>query len=246
MVGWSRVEVDESDFLFSDSRIGDKYRFHLTNMVYVYQETLTEPEISSRLQELNPDLEGLVVDEIVGELCKAVLETKGLKAILLEDVYELDLSWEYDGIPLLWKFYLRRGCPEEFSEIFTSQIIKSIDGLLEERKQLFKIIRDKDIELGEFKNSGLKVTRPHLRTQWFKEENFINHPLNPTQRSEMEILCSSDTLNLLHRLENKQPEVETFKPEIEITKPEEETSKVGTASTLTQVRVINNKDNICT
>ncbi|XP_023322283.1 uncharacterized protein LOC111696784 isoform X2 [Eurytemora carolleeae] len=218
MLSWNRIKLDQADFLFKHCRSEDTYSFYLTDMVYIYQEILSQDEINSRLQELNPDLEGFSAEDVVKDVCAAVLNNNSLTRTIKEDVYEFSLSWDNDGIPLVWTFYLRRGTAKMFSEIFTNQIIQSIDGLLEERKQLFKIIRDKDLELGEYKNSGVKITRPQLKTERFKEEKFLTNPLPASSRSGLEILCSSDTLNLIQRITENNSDV--TKPDTDISKQE--------------------------
>jgi len=58
------------------------------------------------------------------------------------------------------------GSSKEFFDNVTSKLLSTVDLLLDGQQDLFKIIRDKDIELGEFKHSGLKVTRPNLQTKF--------------------------------------------------------------------------------
>lgn len=96
--------------------------------------------------------------------------------------------------------------------MFTSHLIKTLGVLQAERSELFRVIRAKDIELGEFKNSGLKVTRPHLRTEWFEPEDFLSRPLpdlNENSRTELQFLVDTQAISLLNKVGGmKRPEDE--------------------------------------
>ena len=60
--------------------------------------------------------------------------------------------------------------------------------------------RDKDVEIEEYVNSGVKLTRPSLKTQWFRREDFEQQPLtNPLRLSSIRTLGSEECNRLLEK-----------------------------------------------
>ena len=63
--------------------------------------------------------------------------------------------------------------------------------------------RDKDVEIEEYVNSGVKLTRPSLKTQWFRREDFEQQPLtasHPLRLSSIRILGSEECNRLLEKV----------------------------------------------
>ena len=61
--------------------------------------------------------------------------------------------------------------------------------------------RDKDVEIEEYVNSGVKLTRPSLKTQWFRREDFEQQPLtNPRRLSSIRTLGSEECNRLLEKV----------------------------------------------
>ena len=61
--------------------------------------------------------------------------------------------------------------------------------------------RDKDVEIEEYVNSGVKLTRPSLKTQWFRREDFEQQPLtNPLRLSSIRTLGSEECNRLLEKV----------------------------------------------
>jgi len=64
------------------------------------------------------------------------------------------------------------------------------------------LLRDKDLEIEEYRNSGFKLSRPSLKTPWFKPEDFDQRPLaasDTRKRSCIETLSSSECNVLLKK-----------------------------------------------
>jgi hypothetical protein len=69
----------------------------------------------------------------------------------------------------------------------------------------FLYYRDKDIEIEEYVNSGVKLSRPALKTQWFRREDFELLPPttpvdNPLRCSSIETLTSSECNTVMEKV----------------------------------------------
>ncbi len=55
--------------------------------------------------------------------------------------HQLELTWDLGGLPCFWTFKLTPATPQDFYEKVTRDIVACLDIMLDERKDLFKIIR---------------------------------------------------------------------------------------------------------
>jgi hypothetical protein len=101
--------------------------------------------------------------------------------------------------------------------------VACLDIMLDERKDLFKIIRDKDLEIEEYRNSGVKLSRPSLKTAWFRPEDFDQRPLPAPSgihqhqtRSSIETLSSSECNALLQKAQACKPSSDAVDSRMEV------------------------------
>jgi len=206
---WRRLELlaGEGQFLVACNKLKDSYEFHLTDCMHLYTESLKSDGFKQRMEEINPDLEVSSI-EFFSEILKAIDCPENItKTKEADGSMTLSINWEVDDIPLTWKMYLSHGSAEQMYNVFTTQLIKSMGILQSERTELFRVIRAKDIELGEFKSSGMKMSRPHLRTEWFEPAEFLARPtpddalLNQNSRTGgVHYLAETEFLNLLNKV----------------------------------------------
>jgi len=206
---WRRLELLEGEehFLMACNQSNDSYEFHLTDCTHLYTESLKSDGFKQRIEEINPDLE-ISTDEFFSEILKALDCHKNITRTQEADSsMTLTLNWKVDDIPLMWKIYLRHGSAEQMYNLFTAQLIKSMGILQSERTELFRVIRAKDIELGEFKSSGMKMSRPHLRTEWFEPAEFLARPTptddDPNRNSRtggVQFLSGTELLSLFNKV----------------------------------------------
>ncbi len=55
--------------------------------------------------------------------------------------HQLELTWDLGGLPCVWAFKLMPATLQDFYEKVTRDIVVCLDIMLDERKDLFKIIR---------------------------------------------------------------------------------------------------------
>jgi len=174
-LSWKQILLDNKQFWFLYIKDCDNLTFLVHDFVNIYIEKLGGiNEYRDKVQKCNPDLEDLDSDAILDEVlevigttnCKSQVDSK-------PDEINLSLNWDSDDLPINFNFRFRLGSAQDFFDYVTCKLLSTVDLLLSGQQDLFKIIRDKDIELGEFKHSGLKVTRPHLRTKWFEPREYL-------------------------------------------------------------------------
>eukprot|EP00088_Acartia_fossae_P008541 TRINITY_DN14095_c0_g1_i14.p1 TRINITY_DN14095_c0_g1~~TRINITY_DN14095_c0_g1_i14.p1 ORF type:complete len:283 (-),score=61.53 TRINITY_DN14095_c0_g1_i14:231-1079(-) len=172
---WKEVKLNDERFLYKCHKKGENTSFIMHNTIVMYIEELTKEEFQKKATECNPDIEDLEEDDLIEELWNNFGRTTSNLEVeeKTEDCLKMKLSWDSDGIPLIWKFQFRRATADEFHEHLTSKLFNVIDVMLSGQQQLFKIIRDKDIELGEYKGVNVKITRPHLITKWFEPAKYF-------------------------------------------------------------------------
>eukprot|EP00088_Acartia_fossae_P008549 TRINITY_DN14095_c0_g1_i9.p1 TRINITY_DN14095_c0_g1~~TRINITY_DN14095_c0_g1_i9.p1 ORF type:complete len:283 (-),score=65.67 TRINITY_DN14095_c0_g1_i9:231-1079(-) len=197
---WKEVKLNDERFLYKCHKKGENTRFIMHNTIVMYIEELTKEEFQKKATECNPDIEDLEEDDLIEELWNNFGRTTSNLEVeeKTEDCLKMKLSWDSDGIPLIWKFQFRRATADEFHEHLTSKLFNVIDVMLSGQQQLFKIIRDKDIELGEYKGVNVKITRPHLITKWFEPSKYFEtFQAESTGKSGLETITSDEIKNYM-------------------------------------------------
>jgi len=189
---WKQISLDNQTFWFLFEKGSDNLTFIVHDFVNIYIEKLSSTESREKVQKCNPDLEDLDSDAILEEVLEIFGTTKCKSQVNWKsDEINISLNWDSDDLPIFFEFQFRLGSPKEFFDNVTSKLLSTVDLLLAGQQDLFKIIRDKDIELGEFKHSGLKVTRPNLQTKWFEPREYLKTVTSTTKPS-----LHQDTQNL--------------------------------------------------
>lgn len=178
---WTTIVINDRRFLISfelkcSGSLG--YKFILSDLKTSYLENMdTEEECKQRFASTNPDLEEFDIEEGLDELKIAVSKewNKSKFSLQMEgETKELKVEWSSDGIPFAWNFRLRLMNVEETFHIFNFPFLSSIHHLLEERNNLVKIIRDKDLEIEDYVCQGATLSLPQLKTVKFKDEDILN------------------------------------------------------------------------
>jgi hypothetical protein len=82
--------------------------------------------------------------------------------------------------------------------------------------------RDKDLEIEEYRNSGVKLSRPSLKTAWFRPEDFDERPLPASgthhhqTRSSIETLSSHECNALLQKAQACKPSADAVDSRMEV------------------------------
>ena len=118
--------------------------------------------------------------------------------------FRLEVDWDLDGgLPCSWAFKLLLAPAAAFYEAVTKGLVSCLHTLLEERRELFKIVRDKDLEIEEYVNTGVKLSRPALKTQWFRPEEFEKRPVSVAKTlgpSSIETVGSEECNRLMEKV----------------------------------------------
>jgi len=186
------------------------YSCYLTDLLNIYKEIISKEIFAERFNEVNSDLEISDVGEVLTEV-SSVINGEGEKKVVgevREDFCEIKVDWQMDEIPYMWIFKMERGSSYDFNQQVTKFLLSSIALLLGERDYLVSVIRNKDLEIEDYENSGSKLTRKALKTTWFKPEVDLNETKATQIEDEIEFFTSPQIQNIMNRTIIKKVEDE--------------------------------------
>jgi len=190
----NKVILDGCEYYFIITKDETKLEFVLHNDELLFIEIMTTEEFQKKIVEYNMDIEDIDSESFLKEISKTFcgsIDSKIETENKTDEELILKFNFETEGIPLAYKFKLRKGTSQEFCRYVTSKILNVIELLMQDRKELMKIIHNKDLELAEYKKSGLKLSRKDLATNEFVPDKYeINYI--PNHNTPQEILMSSD------------------------------------------------------
>ena len=203
LVPWELVSTNKEPEKWLMKMIFEKgsYVIALSNLSSVYLEALTTDEIKHRCIELNQRLEA-PAEKVLDHIYQTLLNHHDINfnSQLLSDS-TLSLSFSnsfYTGIPFCWKFLCTQLSTFN-SKFFTKSLlcdplILTVASLLCENKKLKEIIFQKDNEIKDYRDSGYKVSRPHLKTDLY-EEDFFKSNLKQ-DRNYASVVCK-ETIHII-------------------------------------------------
>lgn len=201
---WTKISVCSENFLYSFVIEDDGYSILWTDMKDLFQEKLNAKEFSCKFTKLNEDLEDCDNSEGLKEIASILTQTETCEKVNVgrtENGLELEMDWSSDGLPFSWIFNLQKQSSGCFERNVTSALTGSIEMLLHQRNQLFRIIRDKDLEIEDYATSGAKLSRKSLKTEWFEKEKFLakNEDFS-SENSCMEVITGEDVKAAIGKL----------------------------------------------
>jgi len=201
---WARISLDSRQYLHSlQIDGGPQYRLLVTDMAQLMVEEVSSEHFKKRFIELNSDLEDVDMADGINEISEVLEDLTKCDKVAVEhgeNSMKISLDWFSGGIPFSWEFLLQRSSGEMFESIVTKGLTSVISVLLQERDILFNIVRDKDLELEDYVNSGAKLTRKSLKTDRFDRVEFLSKPVDGGGRdgdSVMDVMVGPGVANIL-------------------------------------------------
>ena len=157
----------------------DCYAIALSDLSSVFTEILNADEVQQRCLELNKMLEA-PSSRVVEHIHQTLIQHHNFSfnsQLLSNSVVCFSFSNSfYTGIPFNWKFTCKHLSSLD-SEVLTKKLLcdplaVSLASLLYENRKLKEIIAQKDDEIKDYRDSGYKVSRSHLKTDLFNEHAF--------------------------------------------------------------------------
>jgi len=214
---WAKISVSSENCLYNFAIEKDGYTILWTDMKDLFQEKLNARGFTSKFAKLNEDLEDCDSSEGLKEI-KSILnqpeKCEKVDVCHVENGLEIKMDWSSDGLPFSWTFNLQKQSSESFERNVTSALTWSIQVLLDQQNRLFRIIRDKDLEIEDYFTSGAKLSRKSLKTDWFEKEKFLTKNESfSTENSSMEVIAGEDVNMAIGKLNaiNGNSEVDSGK-----------------------------------
>jgi len=219
-----------------------QYSFQLTNMKEMFVENIQTNEFSTKFVNLNSDLEDCDLTEGLNEIEMILSDVnKSEKVNIIESAdsqMKIDIEWSSEGIPFRWVFDLERTTDDIFQANVTCALTSTISVLLDQRENLFKLLREKDLEIEDYLNSGSKLSRKSLKTDWFLKEKFLENSLESSEfkcKSSIEVMSSLDVKVILEKLGEDDQDKNTRKATEVEDSISEHNSRKGNADKKTKV-----------
>ena len=155
------------------------YQIALSDLSSIFVETMTFEEIENRCKEMNKRLEA-PTEKVVDHIHQTLSQHCDYNLIVdTISVAEVCLSFSnsfYSGMPFHWKFSCKQPSTSHGEslcrKLLFNPLLLSVSHLMCENKKLQEIICRKDDEIKDYRDSGYKVSRPHLRTEIFDRNLF--------------------------------------------------------------------------
>jgi len=201
---WSNISLKSQNYLYNLAIQEDGYKLIWTDMKDLFQEKLNSEEFSAKFAQLNEDLEDCDNSDSLKQIQSVLSEPTACDKVEVrqaETGLEIELDWSSEGLPWRWIFNLEKQSSEIFQANVTSVLTDTVQLLQHQRNQLFRIIRDKDLEIDDYLASGAKLSRNSLKTEWLKPEKFLaeKQDFNP-KNSCMEVIVSDDVRTAIDHL----------------------------------------------
>ncbi|CAD5115366.1 DgyrCDS4345 [Dimorphilus gyrociliatus] len=148
------------------------YELLLSDGISCYYERMEAEELSERNKETNPSLE-LTQGKLLHLIKSAFTGERNVKMIVKKESDKIQCSFTYSisGTLFQWKIIARRQVERMKSDLL-SPLFQMAEELSRRQAVLFTKLREKDKEIDDLKNQGVKCSRKHLETPIFDESLF--------------------------------------------------------------------------
>lgn len=180
MCPWQLLHSEDSkEWLVKFKCQKHSYHIALCDLSSVFIEKMESPDIQKRCKEINRRLEA-PTENIVSHINHSYLQHHNLKfKINQEENSKVTVSFSNSfnsGIPFHWNFICSQETVENSGSItktlLLNPLISTVSRLLCENTKLKEVIKEKDEEISDYRDSGYKVSRPHLKTNPFEVKMF--------------------------------------------------------------------------
>lgn len=199
--------LDGREFLYSFNIDKSQYKLFLTDMKDLFIENLTRDEFKAKFDKLNDDLEDCDIKEGFNQI-KHILSdiSEADRSSIIRNVSDItiNMEWSSDGIPFRWEFILHKSSSENFEKYVTCSLTSTISLLIKQREELFSKLRDKDLEIEDYVNSGAKISLKSLKTDWFEKDKFVSDVSCDVTISSISVMSHPSVAAIIEKLGDKE------------------------------------------
>ena len=197
---WNLLQTnDESDkWIFKFLCENDSCHIVLSDLSDVFVESLTLDQITERFKELNKRLEAPTC-KVLNHVEESLIQHHNNKfKSQVENGSTVCLSFlnSFYGIPFQWSFVCKKLLNIELvtRSLVCQPLLLAATHLMCENQKLKEIILKKDEEIKDYRDSGYKVSRPHLKTEIFDQNK---HEQHLTQSRDYAALITKDPMSII-------------------------------------------------
>lgn len=189
MVRWSNLQTDFGVFIMrldeqSDDNTGEStFTIWVSDMKFLWNETLTRQDIFERFAHKNPALSIENDDVIQSQLIAALGSLDNAPNVKNpnidnepqnDDAIEVQVKYHiFDDFEVDFEWRLKKCSPEEFFEQITKPLLRQVGELQDKNKELIGVAKKKDDEIDQYKlEVGQIEIRKKFVTKKFEEEKF--------------------------------------------------------------------------
>ncbi|XP_039612444.1 non-homologous end-joining factor 1 [Polypterus senegalus] len=178
---WVPVEISSTLFLVKVSFENTAYQLLISDLDFVWYESVDTNTLEQRAQELNRRLKASVVS-FFQQLC-AIAQPKlegregtdsaaTFSCERFQDGLTLHMKSELAGVPFYWRF----SCSPASVRVICQHLVRpflTISGFLQEQTlELGALLKRKDDEIQDYKENGAVLSRDRLKTELFQQQTF--------------------------------------------------------------------------
>lgn len=173
---WQYVEIDGRDFLIKFLATTSFYEVLISDFVSMWNESVDEEQLISRNNILNPDIE-ISSSRLIHQIQHMIFNRDGTATSLKlknlnEDTLEITAQISRSSLILNWKLELSRASYTVFAEQLTWPLVTMVAELSRRQQHLTDIIKNKDLQIEDYKAEGIKLMRRYTADEPFDEEAF--------------------------------------------------------------------------
>ncbi|XP_068740229.1 non-homologous end-joining factor 1-like [Montipora capricornis] len=177
---WKPFSVSDKEYLIKSMffETDCSYELCIWDFTTLWYEKVEQDTFKARAKELNPNVEAklsylvkfvkksIEEDKHSGEATFTMTEDDDSKCIL-----KMKTKLQA-GVPFLWEFHCSVGQQEMVGSQLVQPLLAMITELNRRQTELFRLLRKKDEEIMDYKESGVRLSRKSLGTSAFDENAF--------------------------------------------------------------------------
>ncbi len=183
------------------------YLLMVTDGIDVFREELPAEDIENRNRTTNPAIE-ITTQELIATLSE-LLSTSDSKTNFTrasDDNAVVHAQGKIAGFNFEWRFALRKTPSREMFDSLTLDLLKGVAQLLRRQEYLCKVIKEKELEIFEYEQSGAVLERKSCKTKVFSPDDLSRIPLavGEDDGHALEVLATREFKSLL-KSSNAEP-----------------------------------------
>ncbi|XP_028663065.1 non-homologous end-joining factor 1 isoform X2 [Erpetoichthys calabaricus] len=178
---WVPVEISNTLFLVKVSFGNTAYQLLISDLDFVWYESVDTNTLEQRAQELNRRLKASVVS-FFQQLCAIAQpklegheETDSAATFSCERVQDgltLHMKSELAGVPFYWRFSCSPASVRVICQHLVHPFLAISRFLQEQTLELGTLLKRKDDEIQDYKENGAVLSRDRLKTELFQQQAF--------------------------------------------------------------------------